>query len=464
MKISIIGTGYVGLVQGAVFADVNHKVVCVDKLVDKIKALQDFCERKSDALPLQEPGLPELIRENYDKGRLRFSANLEDAVRNTSVIFIAVGTPEGKDGSADLSQVYEVARQIGKSMNYESEVPIYKVVAIKSTVPIGTHKEVERIIASETKNEFDVVSNPEFLAEGRAVKDCLRPSRIVIGTSNARAAAIMEQLYEPFKEREVPLMFMSNVDAEIVKYASNFYLALQIVGTNILANLTRKAGGDWTKINQAVKKDIRIGRFVYSGLGFGGSCFPKDVRALAHMLKEFSACETDSGLVEYVLKQNNAQKSILTQRIFEYFRCVEGKRFAIWGLTFKPETNDIREAASLRIIEDLLKNGAYVSAYDPSGYKNTMEELQHRDDLKPYIEKLKFFDEMYAPLKDADAVIITVEWNDFRNPDFDMIKRYLKQPVIFDGKDILNPKQMEQLGFDYFSIGRPDIFGYSKKA
>lgn len=461
MKIAVVGTGFVGLVQGAAMADVNHTVICVDKLEDKIGMLNEFCERKGEELPIEEPGLRELIRENYDKKRIRFTTSIDEAVKESQVIFIAVGTPSKDDGSANLAYVREVAEGIGKAMNYSSESPIYKIIVNKSTVPVGTSKMVSDIVKQQTRNEFDVISNPEFLAEGRAVKDCIRPSRIVIGYSNPRAAALMEQLYEPFKAREVPVIFMSNVDAELVKYASNTYLAAQVACTNMLANLARKSGGDWAKINQAVKKDVRIGKFVYGGLGFGGSCFPKDVREVVHSLKQYGVSETDLKFAQNILDQNEQQKRIFIPRMEEYFQALQGKKIALWGLTFKPETNDTRESAGLQMLSDLLIRGACVSAYDPSGFKHAQHELSVYPETKPHLDRLVFASDMYEPLKGADAVVITVEWNDFRNPDFEQMKKLMKRPAVFDGKDILNPKTMEELGFDYFSVGRPDVLGYT---
>ncbi|MFH1065862.1 MAG: UDP-glucose/GDP-mannose dehydrogenase family protein [Nanoarchaeota archaeon] len=462
MKIAVIGTGYVGLVQGAALADVNHSVICVDKLEYKVTHLNDFCEGKRNDLPILEPDLPRLVKENYDKKRLRFTSNLEEAVRESKVIFIGVGTPANEDGSANLAHVRNVAEAIGKAMNYESDSPIYKIIVNKSTVPPNTYKIVHDIIANETSNEFDIVSNPEFLAEGRAVKDCLRPSRIVIGTSNAKAASAMEELYEPFKSREVSILFMSNVEAELVKYASNTYLAAQVSLTNAMANLSRELGADWRKVLEGVKKDIRVGRFVYPGLGFGGSCFPKDVRELIHTMEQHRQGSIDLDYLKNIVEQNESQKGIFLPRMEHYFNGFEGKKFAVWGTTFKPETDDVRESAGVHMIKELLLNGASVSAYEPSGSSQTMSFLSLDERLKAHMPRLLFAADMYEALKESEGLLITVEWNDFRNPDLEQIKKLLKKPVIFDGKDILNMKQMESMGFDYFSVGRPDVLGYSK--
>ncbi len=463
MKIAVIGTGYVGLVQGAAFADVNHSVICVDKAKEKIAHLNEFCEGKRTDLPILEPDLPRLVKENYDKKRLRFTTDINEAVREAKFIFIAVGTPSNEDGSANLLFVKQVAGDIGKAMNYDSEAPVYKIIANKSTVPLGTYKIVHDIIANETKNDFDVVSNPEFLAEGRAVKDCLRPSRIVIGAPNAKAASIMDELYAPFKDREVSIMFMSNIDAEMVKYASNTYLAGQVSLTNAMANLSRELGADWRKVLEGVKKDVRVGRFVYAGLGFGGSCFPKDVRELIHTMSVHRAGTEDLEYLKKIIELNEVQKSLFIPRMESYYGSLEGRKIAIWGTTFKPETNDVRESAGLHMIKELLLKGASVTAYDPSGSEGAMSALSFDEKLKPHIGRLVFAPDMYEALKDADGAVIAVEWNDFRNPDFEKMKRLLKKPVIFDGKDIISLKHMEEHGFDYFSVGRPDLLCHSKK-
>lgn len=464
MRIAVIGTGYVGLVQGAAFADVNHNVICVDKIKAKVDHLNDFCEGKRNDLPILEPDLPRLVKENYDKKRLRFTTDINEAVREARVIFIAVGTPSNEDGSANLTHVRNVASDIAKAMNYESENPIYKIIVNKSTVPPGTYKIVHDILTKETRNEFDVVSNPEFLAEGRAVKDCLRPSRVVVGAPNAKAASIMEELYAPFKDREVSIMFMSNIDAEMVKYASNTYLAGQVSLTNAMANLSRELGADWRKVLEGVKKDIRVGRFVYAGLGFGGSCFPKDVREIIHTMSQHRPGTVDLKYLKNIIELNESQKGIFIPRIEKYFGSLEGKKIAVWGTSFKPETDDVRDSAGVHMIKELLLKGASVSAYEPSGSEQAMFMLSLDENVKPHLSRLTFAPDMYEALKEADGVVITVEWNDFRNPDFMQVKKLLKKPVIFDGKDILNPKHMEELGFDYFSVGRPDVLGYSNKA
>ncbi|MBU2637799.1 MAG: UDP-glucose/GDP-mannose dehydrogenase family protein [Nanoarchaeota archaeon] len=462
MKIAVIGTGYVGLVQGAAFADVNHSVTCVDKVKEKIIHLNEFCEGKRNDLPILEPDLPRLVKENYDKKRLSFTTDINEAVKGAKVIFIAVGTPSNEDGSANLTHVKNVALDIAKAMNYESETPIYKIIVNKSTVPPNTYKVVHDIIASETRNGFDVVSNPEFLAEGRAVKDCLRPSRIIVGTSNAKAASKMEELYAPFKDREVSIMFMSNIDAEMVKYASNTYLAAQVSLTNAMANLSRELGADWRKVLEGVKKDVRVGRFVYAGLGFGGSCFPKDVRELIHTMSMYRGNTLDLEYLKKIIEMNEAQKSVFLPRMEKYYGSLEGKKIAVWGTTFKPETNDVRESAGLHMIKELLLRGASVAAYEPSGSEHSLFALSLDENLKPHMERLAFAHDMYGALKEAEGVVIAVEWNDFRNPDFEKMKKLMKAPVVFDGKDIINTRHMEDYGFDYFSVGRPDLLCFSK--
>ncbi|MDI6738211.1 MAG: UDP-glucose/GDP-mannose dehydrogenase family protein [Nanoarchaeota archaeon] len=463
MKIAVIGTGYVGLVQGAAFADVNHNVICVDKVEAKIRHLLDFCEGKRNDLPILEPDLPRLVKENYDKKRLRFTTDINEAVKEAKIIFIAVGTPSNEDGSANLTHVRNVAAEIGEAMNYESDAPIYKIIVNKSTVPPMTYKIVHDIISEKTKNEFDVASNPEFLAEGRAVKDCLRPSRIVVGTANAKAASIMEELYAPFKDREVSILFMSNIEAEMVKYSANTYLAAQVSLTNVLANLCREVGADWRNVLEGVKKDVRVGRFVYSGLGFGGSCFPKDVRELIYSMGSHRPGTADLEYVKKIIEQNEAQKGLFLPVMEKYYSGLNGKRFAVWGTTFKPETNDVRESAGMHMIKELLLRGACVSAYDPSGSEQALFALSLDERVKPHLSRLTFVSDMYEALKEAEGVVIAVEWNDFRNPDFEQVKNLLKKPVIFDGKDIISTRQIKELGFDYFGVGRPDILGFSRK-
>ncbi|MBI4447925.1 UDP-glucose/GDP-mannose dehydrogenase family protein [Candidatus Woesearchaeota archaeon] len=452
MKIGIIGTGFVGLTQGAVFADVGHEVVCIDCLEDKIASLKKFCSGKSKKFPIYEPRLPELVKKNYEKGLLTFTTNLEEAVKGSSILFIAVGTPEGADGRADLSAVKRVAQQIGQAMNYKSEEEVYKIIVNKSTVPVGTAQLVKEIIKKETANKFDVVSNPEFLAEGRAVEDSLRPSRIVIGTDSQKATKIMREIYAPFVEQGHPIYSMSNVDAEIVKYSSNTYLGLQIVLTNMFANLSREVGGDWSKIKKAITADARIGKFVHGGLGFGGSCFGKDIEQFIYTLKDN---KIDVKLLEEALKQNKNQKTVFMPRILEYFGySIKGKTFAIWGLSFKPETSDMRDAASIPLIEMLIGEGAKIKAYDPAAMEEAKKVFSGRSQIE---DNLTYCKENYKALDGCDALIITAEWNEFKQPDFKKIKKKLKNPVIFDGKDIYQLEEMKRLGFDYFSIGRADV-------
>ncbi len=448
MKIAIVGAGFVGLTQGAVFADIGHKVICVDCLEEKIEKLENFCKGKGEFI-IYEPRLPELVKRNYEKGNLKFTTNLEDAVKKSKVIFITVGTPPKKDGSADLTFVINVAKEIGEAMNYKENV--YKVIAIKSTVPVGTHKIVKKVIAKKTKNKFDVVSNPEFLAEGTAVENCFKPSRIVIGTESKKAAKIMIELYQQFVEQGHPIFIMDNTSAEIVKYASNAYLASQIVLTNIFANLARESGGDWSKIKKAVRADERIGKFVHDGLGFGGSCFRKDMEQLICTLKEYNL---NSQVLEEMLKSNKEQKLVMNKKMKDYFGSLENRVFAVWGLSFKPETSDMRDAASIDVVKDLLKNGAKVKVYDPAALEEARLVFSNDKEIRKYKERVEYCNDKYVCVEGCDALIITVEWNEFKNPDYKMLIKNMKTPVVFDGKDILKISDVKKNRIVYFSVGR----------
>lgn len=455
MKIGIIGVGFVGLTQGAVFADVGHEVMCVDCLEDKIRKLNDFCEGKTTDFIIYEPRLPELVKKNYEKGLLSFTTNMKEVVEKCSILFIAVGTPAMEDGSTDMSFVKGVAKQIGQAMNYKSEAPIYKIIVNKSTVPVGTARMIREIIGKETKNKFDVASNPEFLAEGRAVEDSLKPSRIVVGTDKESVAKIMQEIYAPFVEQGHPIYIMGNEDAEIVKYVSNTYLGTQIVLTNIFASLARASGADWSKIKKAVSSDPRIGRFIHDGLGYGGSCFGKDIEQMIQTLKVKGI---ESKVLEEAIESNKKQKLALNPRIKEYFNNkLKGKEFAVWGLSFKPETSDMRDAASIFVIKDLVNKGAKIKAYDPAAMAEAKEIFSKDKEISKHLGLITYTKDKYSALKNSDALIITVEWNEFKNPDFSKIKKLLKIPVIFDGKDILKIEDIKKYGFDYFCVGRPDI-------
>ena len=432
MKIAIIGTGYVGLVSGTCFAEMGNKVVCVDNNQKKLEKL------KSGKLPIYEPDLDVIFERNTKDGRLVFSSNLEEAISNSQIIFLALPTPPDEDGSADLSYILDVAEQLGKIMT------TYKVIVNKSTVPVGTAEKVVAAIAKNAKIEFDVVSNPEFLKEGVAVDDFLRPDRIVIGTSSEKAKEIMGRLYEPFVRQGNAVYFMDEKSAEMTKYAANSYLATRITFMNEIANLCEKVGADIDHVRKGIGSDKRIGKkFIFAGVGYGGSCFPKDVQALHK-----TANENDYGfeMLDSVMKVNDRQKFVLADKIKNYFgESIKGKKIAIWGLAFKPNTDDIREAPALYIINELLEAEAKISAFDPEAIENIREI---------YGDKIELCTNEYDVIQDADALAIITEWSLFRSPDFDKLKSLLKNKIIFDGRNLYNPENMKKLGFYYSSIGR----------
>jgi UDPglucose 6-dehydrogenase len=426
-----VGTGYVGLVVGACLAETGNSVVCVDNNDLKVDAL------RRGEIPIYEPGLNEMIPRNVAEDRLHFTTDLPAAVRSSEVLFIAVGTPQDEDGSADLSYVVQVAEGIAQAMDG------FKVVITKSTVPVGTAALVKKTIAGITKHPFAVVSNPEFLKEGTAVDDFLKPDRVVIGTDDPKVEQTMRQLYEPFVRTGNPIMVMDHASAEITKYAANAMLATRISFMNEIANLCDKVGADVGKVRHAIGRDSRIGpSFLFPGVGYGGSCFPKDIKALVRV-------GTDQGVemrvVEAVDKANDAQKTILVPRIEATLGGVSGKTIALWGLAFKPKTDDMREAPALAIIEQLLAKGAKVRAYDPKALHEAKRTLG---------ESVTFCTRSYEALEGADALVVVTEWNEFREPDFGRIKSLLKRPVIFDGRNIYDPAEMARLGFEYQGIGR----------
>lgn len=442
MKICVIGTGYVGLVVGTCFAESGNNVVCVDIDEAKIEGL------KNGIIPIYEPGLKELILKNAEEGRLSFTTDLASAVKSSLLQFIAVGTPPGEDGSADLNHVLGVAREIGRHM--ES----FKIVVDKSTVPVGTADKVRAAIRQELDArkvdiEFDVVSNPEFLKEGAAIDDFTRPDRVVIGVDDVRTAEIMKELYAPFMRKSNRIIVMDVRSAEMTKYAANAMLAVKISFMNQMANLCDLMGADVAAVREGIGSDSRIGYdFLFPGVGYGGSCFPKDVKALVR-----TAAESDYEfvLLKAVEEVNELQKQILSRKIISYFggdgktRPLEGRRIAIWGLSFKPRTDDMREAPSIVIINTLLEAGAQVSAHDPVAVKEAK---------RVFGDRISYGSNEYEILKDADALAIVTEWNEYRNPDFERIAALLKQPVIFDGRNLYEPRRMKYLGFDYFAIGR----------
>ncbi len=436
-KISVIGTGYVGLVAGTCFAETGNNVICVDVVEEKVKKLS------SGTITIFEPGLEVLFKRNLREERLHFTTDLKSAVEQSDFIFLALPTPPGEDGSADLKYVLGAAKDIGKLLNG------YKIIVDKSTVPVGTAEKVRAAIAENAKYEFDVVSNPEFLREGVAVDDFLKPERVVIGSSSPKAIELMKQLYEPFVRQGNPILVMDERSAELTKYAANAMLALKISFMNEIANICEKVGANVDMVRRGIGTDSRIGKqFLYSGVGYGGSCFPKDVQALIKTSEEYGY---DFKILKSVEVVNYAQKHVLIKKLEDYFggsETLKGKRFALWGLSFKPNTDDIREAPSLVVIEELLKRGASIAAYDPEAIENVR---------KLYDGKVMFVASQYDALVEADALIIVTEWNEFRNPDFERIKRTLKEPLIFDGRNVYDIEKMKHLGFKYFSIGRPVV-------
>ncbi|MEJ7627176.1 MAG: UDP-glucose/GDP-mannose dehydrogenase family protein [Ferruginibacter sp.] len=444
MKIAVIGTGYVGLVTGTCFAETGNTVTCVDidnKKVEKLLAGQ---------VTIYEPGLEKLFIRNQKEGRLHFTTSLPEAVKDAKIIFLALPTPPGEDGSADLKYILGVACDLGKYL-IESE---YKVIIDKSTVPVGTAEKVRQCILKAAKengknlaDSFDVVSNPEFLREGVAVDDFMKPDRVVIGTTSERAIKLMNDLYVPFVRQGNPIIFMDEKSAELTKYAANSFLAVKISFMNEIAQLCEKLGADVDMVRRGIGSDERIGkRFLFPGIGYGGSCFPKDVQALA---RSSSEADYSFKILDAVMEVNERQKLHLLPKINTYFnKDLTGKHFSIWGLSFKPNTDDIREAPALYIIEALLNAGATVSAFDPEAMSNVKAILG---------DKIKFSETQYEALENADALIIATEWNEFRTPDFDKIISIMKNKVIFDGRNLFDLIQMKDMGFHYESVGRSKV-------
>ena len=440
MKITVVGSGYVGLVAAACLAEVGNHVLGLDVNAEKIRIL------KEGAIPIHEPGLLEIVRRNVENGRLSFTANIEEAVGFGEIQFIAVGTPPDEDGSADLQYVTEAARNIGRFMTKE------KVIVDKSTVPIGTGDKVKAAIAEELKKRnidihYSVVSNPEFLKEGAAVEDFMRPDRIIIGTEDPKAVEVMKQIYAPFQRNHDRIVITDLRSAELIKYAANAMLATRISFMNELANLAEILGADIEMVRQGIGSDSRIGyHFLYPGCGYGGSCFPKDVKALIKTAKDVTGF--DLKLLKAVEEVNDLQKYVLPKKIKKQFGDnLKGKHFALWGLAFKPNTDDMREASSRVLIDELIKAGATITAYDPVAMdegKRIFKDEKH----------LSFADTQDEALKNADALIIVTEWTEFRSPDFTLIKSSLKSPMIFDGRNLYDPKAVRALGFNYYPIGR----------
>ena len=434
MKIAVVGTGYVGLVTGTCFAETGNQVACVDIDKDKVLSMQN------GLVPIYEPGLEVLFERNTEQGRLRFTTQLEEAVQDAQIIFLALPTPPGEDGSADLSYILDVAGQLG------SMIKDYKVVVDKSTVPVGTAELVENTIAKNcSKDLFDVVSNPEFLREGVAVEDFMKPDRVVIGTSSEKAQNVMKKLYKPFVRQGNPIIFMDERSAEMTKYAANSYLATRITFMNEIANLCEKVGADVDAVRRGMGSDSRIGkRFLFPGVGYGGSCFPKDVQALAKTAGEH---DYPFKILTSVMEVNDRQKIKLADKILAYFGTGDSKTIAVWGLAFKPNTDDIREAPAIYIIDKLLKNGFQIRAFDP-------EAMDNMSAVHPQVTMCA---NAYEALEGADALAVVTEWGVFRSPDFDKVKNTLSKPIIFDGRNLFDVEEMGKMGFYYESIGRKTI-------
>jgi UDPglucose 6-dehydrogenase len=435
MNIAVVGTGYVGLVSGTCFAETGNKVVCVDIDQAKVERMQN------GEIPIYEPHLDVLFERNIREGRLTFTTQLEAAIDNAQIIFLALPTPPGEDGSADLSYVLNVAKELGKI------IKDYKVIVDKSTVPVGTAEKVREAVALHSKVQFDVVSNPEFLREGFAVDDFMKPDRVVIGTSSERAKRIMDELYKPYTRQGNPIIFMDERSAELTKYAANAFLATKISFMNEIANFCEKVGADVDMVRLGIGTDTRIGkRFLFPGIGYGGSCFPKDVQALA---KSGLDAGYEFRILKSVMKVNERQKTALLAPIMEYYnKSLTHVRIAIWGLAFKPDTDDIREAPALYMIEHLLEAGATIIAYDPEAMPNVKKQKGYN---------MEFAQDQYAAIEGADALLICTEWGVFRNPDFERMASSMKAKVIFDGRNLFDLEKMRDLGWFYKSIGRDTI-------
>jgi len=435
MKITVVGTGYVGLVTGTCLAETGNEVICVD--IDKTKVAKML----QGIVPIYEPHLDVLFERNIKANRLKFTTSLDEGLEQGDIIFLALPTPEDEDGSADLSYVLNVSEEIGK------KIKSYKVIVDKSTVPVGTAEKVNQVIAKNASCEFDVVSNPEFLREGYAVDDFLKPERIVVGSSSERATRLMQKLYSPFVRSGNPIIVMDEKSAELTKYAANSFLAAKITFMNEIANYCEKVGADVDKVRVGMGTDSRIGkRFLFPGIGYGGSCFPKDVKALQ---KAGMDSDYDFKILDAVIDINNSQKTILIPKILRHFNNdLAGKKIAVWGLAFKPETDDIREAPSIYLMNALLEKGVNLSVFDPEAMPNIEKQFGN---------KLTYADSMYAALENADALLICTEWSIFRTPNYEKLKQLLQHPVIFDGRNLYNLEDMEAEKFTYFSIGRKQI-------
>ncbi len=432
MKIAVIGTGYVGLVTGTCLAETGNTVICVDIVEEKVNKM------KAGQLPIYEPGLDVLFHRNIAQGRLSFTTNLAEGIKDAQIIFMALPTPPGGDGAADLSFILGASKDIAKLITE------YKVIVNKSTVPVGTADKVAAVFAANTNIEVDVVSNPEFLREGVAVDDFMKPDRVVIGTRSEKAKKLMGELYAPYVRQGNPIYYMDERSSELTKYAANSFLATKITFMNEIANLCEIVGADVDEVRKGIGSDARIGkRFLFPGIGYGGSCFPKDVQALEKAAVEH---KYDFKILQAVMEVNEKQKVVLTEKVFKYFKGeLKGKKFALWGLAFKPETDDIREAPALYIINDLLAAGAEVTVYDPEAMANVKALLG---------DKIKYVNDQYEAVEGVDALLIATEWSVFRNPDFEKMEEALKNKVIFDGRNLFDLEKMVDLGYYYNSIGR----------
>ncbi|HRH99434.1 MAG TPA: UDP-glucose/GDP-mannose dehydrogenase family protein [Saprospiraceae bacterium] len=437
MNIAVVGTGYVGLVTGTCFAETGNHVICVDINTEKVKQLQN------GQVPIFEPGLELIFERNTKQKRLEFTTDLSYAVKNSEIIFLALPTPPGEDGSADLRYVLQVAGQLGPMISS------FKIIVNKSTVPVGTAEKVEETILQSglSSDLFEVVSNPEFLREGVAVEDFLKPDRVVIGVKSERAAHKMKELYEPFVRQGNPIYIMDRRSSELTKYAANAYLATRISFMNEIANLCERTGANVDMVRIGMGSDNRIGkRFLFPGVGYGGSCFPKDVQALAYTAETH---QYHFSILNSVMQVNATQKKVLSEKIKTHFhQQLSGKKIAIWGLAFKPNTDDIREAPALEIIQELLQSGASISVYDP-------EAMEHVRSI--FGNAIEYVEDMYEACKDAHALAIITEWSVFRSPDFDLLKQYLINPLLFDGRNLYEPEKIKSIGFQYYSIGRQTV-------
>jgi len=441
LNIAVVGTGYVGLVTGTCFAETGNNVICVDIDAGKVEKM------KKGIVPIYEPGLETLFERNIKKNRLEFTTDLHDAVRRSEVIFLSLPTPQGGDGAADLQYVIGVADDLGKMFCAEPNLG-FRIIVDKSTVPVGTSEKVrEAVLKNAPDFEFDVASNPEFLREGMAVEDFMKPERVVIGTSNEKTKEIMDLLYEPFVRSGNPIYYMDEKSAEMTKYAANSFLATKISFMNEIANLCELTGAEVDKVRIGIGSDSRIGkRFLFPGVGYGGSCFPKDVMALINTANENSY---DFKILKSVVQVNKNQVNLFFDKIKKHYNGdIKGRHFAVWGLSFKPNTDDIREAPAIYLIEKLLSSGATVCAYDPEAIPNTRTVLGDR---------IKFGENSYKALENADALVIVTEWNEFRTPEFNSMKKLLKEPVIFDGRNLYDTDKMQNLKFIYYSIGRTAV-------